>query len=251
MTHRSSVLLAQLVCSLVGVGLSACNATETGNPVTQQTLALEARSSNDDVSSGASSSASIRVESAWIVLGDMRFVSSADCDRGEGSRVDFKGPIAIDLVEQSDDLELMLDATQYCRVRVKLDKAKDVSGAPSELDDQSIVLQGTRADGTSFSVKSQRNFNLELRARGDAFSLAATRGSMILAFDLATWLDSVDLEGAAPDASGAIEVDDHNDKDRLDVFEDNVKRAMELYRDRDGNSKLDDDELGDPLAGGA
>lgn len=234
---------------LAAAALSGCNATETGNPVTQQMLSLTARSSSEEVST-RDEGAALTVSSAWIVLGDMRFVKSADCDRGAASRVDVEGPLAIDLVAAGEPVEFDLDSGSYCRVRVRLEKAKDVAGAPAELEDQSIVLHGTRADGTPFVVKSRRNYDLELRARGGGFSLEAARGGMILAFDVATWLEGVDIEGAAASDTGMIEIDADHDRARLDVFEDNVKQAMELFRDRDRDARLDDDELDDSLAGG-
>jgi hypothetical protein len=234
---------------IAAAALSGCTATETGNPVTQQTLALTARSSSEDVSTGEDG-ASLTVDEAWIVLGDIRFVKSADCDRGPASRGDIDGPLAIDLVKGAETLRLELDSANYCRVRVRLEKAKDVTGAPAELEDRSIVLHGTRADGTAFVVRSRRNYDLDLRARGDGFSLADARGGMILAFDVATWLSGVDLEGATPSNGALIEIDDDHERARLDAFEDNVKRAMELFRDRDRDARLDDDELDDSLAGG-
>jgi hypothetical protein len=239
-----------LSAGVLAAALSGCDATETGNPITQQTLALTARSSSDDVSLGDDSDASLRVESAWILLGDMRFVKSADCDRGSASRVDVEGPQALELVDNRDALDLELEAARYCRVRVRLEKAKDVSGAPAELEDHSIVLRGTRADDREFVVRSRRNFDLDLRSRGDGFDLTGARGAMILAFDVATWLEGVDLEGAEPSSNGAIEIDEQSDRTRLGAFEDNVKEAMELFRDRDRDSKLDDDDLDDSLAGG-
>lgn len=249
MIHRA--LQRVFAASLGAASLFGCNATETGNPVAGQTLALTARSSSDDVATGSTEDAALSVSSAWIVLGDMRFIQSADCDSGSASRVDVDGPIAIDLVKKPDVLDLELAATRYCRVRVRLDKAKDVAGAPSVLDDHSIVLEGERADGVSFSVRSRRNFDLELRARGDGFSLGTGKEAMILAFDVATWLDGVDLESATPDSNGSIAVDDDSDRDRLDVFEDNVKQAMELFKDDNRDSKLDRSELEDLLASGS
>jgi hypothetical protein len=133
---------------------------------------------------------------------------------------------------------------------VRLEKAKDVSEAPSELDDNSIVLSGKRADDATFVVRSRRNYDLDLRARGDGFDLTGARGAMILAFDLATWLDGVELESAEANSNGVIEIDQDHDRTRLDAFEGNVKQAMELFRDRDRDSKLDDDDLDDSLAGG-
>jgi len=242
-----SIVLAGMVAL---PALSGCNATETGNPVTQQTLALTARSSSDEVATGDGSAAPLRVRSAWILLGDMRFVKSSDCDRGAGTRLDIEGPIAIELVGGRDPLELELEAASYCRVRVRLEKAKNVAGAPAELDDHSIVLRGTRADHTEFVVSSRRNYDLELRARADGFDLPNARGAMILGFDLATWLGGVELESAPASSNGTIEIDENGDPTRLDAFEEDVKQAMELFRDRDRDSQLDDDELDDPLAGG-
>src|ERR1700755_2897083 len=89
---------------------TGCNATETGNPVAGQSLALTARSSSDDVATGSSDDAALSVASAWVVLGDMRFIQSDDCDKGSGSRVDVEGPIAIDLVKKPDVIDVQLAA---------------------------------------------------------------------------------------------------------------------------------------------
>src|SRR4051794_6399436 len=177
MTQRPNELwvtaraLAVTVCWGMGALTAACNATETGNPVAQHTLALTSRSSSDTVST-SDSGAAIRVTDAWIVLGDLRFIKSEDCDRGSSSRVDVEGPIAVDLVSDPDRLKLTLEAARYCRIRVRLEKSKDLAGAPADLEDQSIALRGERTDdGTSFELRSRSNFDLDLRARGDGFDL--------------------------------------------------------------------------------
>lgn len=242
--------LQALIVSGASSWLCACVGTETGNPVAQQSLALETRSSSPDVSTDTRADASLHVSSAWISLGDLRFVESSDCEHGAGTRVDIDGPIAVELVEEHKQLDLHLTAAKYCRVRLRMDKAKDIAGAPSELEDHSIVVNGTRADGVSFSLRSKRNYALDLRARDDAFEVADAASDMILAFDLSAWLAGVDLAAALPNAAGVIAIDDGSERERLDVFEDNVKRAMELFRDRDGDAKLDDDELRHVLAGG-
>ena len=239
--------------ALCGAGLplaAGCTATETGNPVAQQSLALSARSSQPDVALLSETDAALRVTSAWLVLGGLEFVQSADCDRGPSSRSDIDGPVAIELTSQPQPFELALDATRYCRVRVRLEKGKELSGAPAELEDHSIVLQGLRADGVAFALRSRRNFDLDLRARGAGFDLATVGDDLILAFDLASWLDGIDLSSALSVAGEVIAVDDDHGRDRLQLFEDNVERALELFRDHNGDKQLDEDDLREPLAGG-
>lgn len=234
--------LGWLSCVLA---LAGCSASETGNPVGGRTLQLLARSSDPVV--GVGEDAELRVDAAWVVLDDIRFESAAQCDSGETREADIDGPIIVDLVQRPEPLPLALEDTAYCRVRVKQDRAERVpNGAPEELEDASIVVTGTRRDGTPFVIRTRREREAELRSESEPFELDAATNALILAFDVGKWLEGVELDTAEPNDEGVIRIDDDNDDDRLERFEENVEAALELFRDRDEDGALDPDD--DPLA---
>jgi hypothetical protein len=231
--------------------LAACTATETGNPVGEQRLALTARSTDQGVALGNdAASGRVRVDEAWVVLGDIRFVQSARCDSGPEQQAEIPGPRIVDLVAHPLPIEFAADATSYCRVRVPLDRAEGDEGAPAALDDHAILIRGERADGTPFELRSRQKREADIRARGEPFTLADGGDALILAFDVGRWLSGVDLDGADTDSDGVIRIDEDHERDRLDVFEENVEAAMELFRDGNGNGRLDDGEPDSPLARG-
>lgn len=240
----STTKLSALACALLA---AACNASETGNPVAERTMALRGRSTNDAIRLGTSADADVIVERAFVVLDDVRFEHGAQCDDGDERDADIPGPITVDLVADPAPLPLALEDDAYCRVRVRLTRAEDLpSGAPAELEDASIVLEGTLPSGTAFTIRSRREPEAEIRSRDEPFQLTQATSALILAFDIGLWLEGVDLEGAQADDDGAIHIDDDQNDDRLERFEENVERAMELFHDLDHDGTLDADDV--PLA---
>jgi len=232
----------------------ACNATETGNPVAEHRLALTARSSSDTVALGsAAPGAGLSVDEAWVVIGDIRFVQSADCDSGPEQQADVPGPQVLELIAQPAPIAFAVDEAAYCRVRVPLDRAEALDGAvPAELDDHAILIRGTRAaDGVAFVLRSRQTREADIRSRDEPFTLERTSADLILAFDVGRWLEGVEIESASTGADGVVRIDDDSQRDRLDVFEENVEAAMELFRDDDGDGRLDAVESDTPLASGA
>jgi hypothetical protein len=220
-----------LACALAAFG---CNASETGNPVAERTLALRGSLPSDD--------AGVTVDSVWIVLDDIRFEHGAECDNGEEREGDVPGPIVVDLVAEPAPFALALEDDAYCRVRVRFERADaDLpSGAPAELEDAALVLLGTRSDGTPIVVRSRREPEAEVRSRSEPFQLSEATPALILAFDVGRWLEGVELDDAELDDDGVIRIDDDNNDDQLERFEANVEAAMELFHDRDDDGHVDD-----------
>ena len=233
--------------------MAGCAATETGNPVAEQRLALTAVSSAPAVQLDAGDGAEIVVREAWVVLGDVRFIPGSDCDSGDDDegRIDVPGPTVVELVAAPEPFVFDLEDRDYCRVRVPLERADEVPGAaPEALEDHAIVLLGSLADGTELEVRSRDKREAEVRSRTEPFRLGDAEASLLLAFDVGRWLDGLDLESAARDDDGRIVIDDDDNGELLDQLEENMREALELFRDLDDDGRLDDDERSTPLATG-
>ena len=239
---------------------AGCTGTEVGNPVEETPLALLARSSDaavvsrgngDAGDSGAPSGATL--DALWVVLGDLRFVTDADCASDRDTRITVRGPVVAELSSGPEELHAVLANGPYCRVRVPLDRLNPAlvdAGTPEALDGHSVLFEGRRADGTPFRILSRDKRELELRTRSEPFTLERTERAMILSFDVAAWLDGVDLDGAAPNASGEVVIDETVDRTRLAAFEENLGTSLRLYRDLDEDGDLDPGELAEELARG-
>ena len=231
---------------------AGCTATETGNPVAEVQLSLTAGSSTTEVGLGDAAGAQLQIEQAWVVLGDVRFVPSADCDAGGETRVEVPGPNAVDLIAAPTAFSFAVEDRDYCRVRVPLERAEEPpSGAPSELEDHSVVLLGSLRDGTPVLVRSRDKREADVRSRGMPFRLGDVEQDLLLVFDLGGWLEGVDLEGAELQEDGRLVVDDDSNRELLDAFEDNLRQSLELLRDLDRDGQVDDEERAERLASGA
>ncbi|MDD9945235.1 MAG: hypothetical protein OXU20_29600 [Myxococcales bacterium] len=233
--------------------VTGCAATETGNPVAMQRLALTAVSSAAQVQLEPGGNAEVLVEEAWIVLGDVRFIPGNDCDSGhdDAGRVDISGPTVVELLSDPAPLSFEVEDREYCRVRLPLERADEVPrSAPEALEDHAVVLIGSLADGTPFEVRSRDKREAEVRSRSEPFRLGGAEAGLLLAFDVGRWLEGLDLAGAEDDGDGRIVIDDDDNRDLLDQFEQNMREALELFRDLDEDGQLDDDERSNPLAVG-
>lgn len=233
--------------------LAGCAATETGNPVAEQRLALTAISSAPAVQLDSDDSAEVVVEEAWIVLGDVRFIPGTGCESGtnEAGRIDIPGPGAVDLVSDPERLVFALEDQGYCRVRLPLERADALpAGAPEALEDHAFVLIARLADGTPLEVRSRDKREAEVRSRTEPFRLGDAEASLVLAFDVGRWLDGIELESATRDDDGRIVIDDDDNRELLDEIEANMRESLELFRDLDDDGRLDDNERSVPLATG-
>lgn len=250
MTLRITRLLSLATAALA----ASCTVTETGNPPLRAQMALTAETSDPSVVSigGGASPSALIVHSAWIGVGDIRFVRAEICDVPGETEIDVPGPIVADVTGAPYVVELELDADDYCRVRVPLDRVEAVpTGAPAELLDHSIVITGERADGTPFRIASRIEREADIRARTAPFALDEAQRAVVLAFDFALWLGGIDLAAAVVSPDGTIVVDEDDNRDVLDAFEANADRALRLFRDIDEDGALDVDERAELLASGA
>lgn len=209
--------------------------TETGNPELDVALRPTATSSDSKVAAAPL----WQVSGAWVLIDDVRLVEGDDCDAVGEVEHDAEGPFETDLLADPPlTVHIPAVATDYCRLRVRLDPADGVADAPAELDDHSVLVEGSRG-GVPFVARSRRNFEVDLRSRSEPFPLAEGAADLLLAFDVGAWLG--DLGELAPGDDGVIRIDEDHDE-ALDRFEAAVESAMSLHDDVDGDGSLDDDD---------
>ncbi len=186
------------------------------------------------------------VDQASIAVERIRLRPAADCEGG--AEIELQGPFDLDLLDPAGAGELAglaLGAEAYCRIEMTWHR--------DEASDTAIRVAGS-AGGDRFEIRSRRNDELRIEALDqDGFTVDQATSALFVAFDMATWLDGIDLAGAERGDSGAIAIDEGSNRDLLERFEDNVESATLLFADRDGDGALGDGEHddGDALAAGS
>ena len=219
-------------CAWLAV-LVACAPTETGNPAT---LSLSAHTSDPSVAE-LGSGTGLRIEQAWVGLGDVRFARAAECDDVD-IEAQIAGPVVSDLADQPVELLFDGDEASYCEVRVAFRRVADVTARPADLLDHSIYIAGMTRNDVPFVLRSRMDPELEVESEGAPFGVLMP---LVLSFDVARWFAGMDVDGGEL-VGGAIRIDEANNEELLDLFEDNVEDTLELYEDLDGDGRRDDDE---------
>lgn len=226
--------------------LSACTATETGNPVTSTEMALTSHTSDPAVAGFDPAPDSVVIDALWLGLGDLRFVLNDVCDDIGDTRIDLPGPHIEELAAGPAALPMFdLDEGAYCRVRVPLERVRLPlpAGAPPELEDHSVLVSGVSAAGTPFVLRSRITPEADVRSRGAPFAIDDARRSLVLSFDVAVWFADVDLDAGAVGVDGVLRIDDGENTDLLDAVETKLEEALELYDDVNGDGDRDDGDL--------
>lgn len=241
---------AYAACTL----MAGCTGTEVGNPVADVRVSLTARSSDATVVLHDSGDAGVPVdgvaiEELWVSLGSVRFVLDDDCEAERDLRGVLEGPFVADLASAPSPLASDLPRGRYCSVRASLERAAaSDAGAPEGLEGHSLLLRGHRADGVPFTIRTRDKPDFVLHGQNRGFSADDASNALFLAFDAATWLEGVDLQGAAPNAQGQVVIEPGTEMTRLTTFETNLRRSLALFKDGNGDGKLADDEAEDPIA---
>lgn len=228
---------AFLLMILVGGCTSPNGITETGNPELE--MSYRARTSAPASVSLDGAAATVRVEEAWVNVEDVRFVQGT-CDAAGEIEIDVPG-LSADLLADPAAVRFSAEEGDYCRVRVRLDRADVVpDGGPPDLEDASMVITGARSDGVPFTIVSRERPEADVRSRAEGFPLSDAHDRLVMAFDVAKWFEGLDLSAAEGDTT--VRVDDNNNEGLLEAFEANVDRAMSLWDDADGDAEIGEDE---------
>jgi hypothetical protein len=225
----------------LGLWLLGCAGTETGNPSFDGTVGYDAYTSQPQmVALRGQSEASVIVDAAWLVLGDVQIGSSDSC--GSEPVVDVPGLGVGDHVgSQAPVTHVELPAgAHYCEVSIALGLAEETpAAAPAELAGHSILVSGTH-EGRAFRISSAMDRRVSLSVRpAEGFVLDADYSGLLFGFDLARWLKDLPWSKASTDADGTLLIDTEHSPEALRAFEAQVDEGIGLFTDPDGDGKRD------------
>ena len=234
---RSETTIGRCVRSgLVALAVSACGGSEDGMPIdsTILTIALSATSTDASAVAVRSDEAALDVEEVGLSLRELEIVP---CDPDAGSVAVQDYPVEL-TVEPSAQANFESSVSEYCDMLVEIEESP-VDG-PQELVGLAVLVRGVRSDDVPFEVRSTLSHSVALRAP-ESFG-----AYLVLGFDLATWFDGVDVDGASV-TDGVALIDDQTNPSALAAFDANTPSAVALYVDADRDGVLDADEL-EPIA---
>lgn len=235
----------QRVFAFVGFAMVSCGpkgGTDVGNGATVRANIVGYEKAPASSQKALVLASGVEVDVFWVVMGNLRLRQGASCSGGD-NELDIAGPFAADLAGAGivgELPEFETGAGDYCRFRMEFQSETSLpEGLPKELEGYSMLVQGKRADGVPFEIRSKENSELRLDAKNETFSLEDGENPLLVAFDLGTILGSIDLAGLSGDP---ILIDDDNNTDALRSFEAAVKRESRLFRDEDDSGSLSSDE---------
>jgi hypothetical protein len=229
----SGRLFALLLVGLIGSG-GCTGGTETGNPSFTGALSY----------TGLARSPGPTVENAWLSLDGVTFSSLGCAATGEGFEVPALG-VGDHAAGAHNFTSFQANAGRYCGARLPFKRVVDsaqLGAAPTELEGSSVLIQGRLADGTAFQILSEATPAVALEPLEAGFELSESDAQLLVVFDFSEWLSDLDLEGAERDENG-LRISETSNQDRLVAFEAALPRGVLLYRDRDGDGRLDDDAV--------
>ena len=128
--------------------------------------------------------------------------------------------------------------SEYCKLGVFIEPSP--ADGPPKLEGLTVLVRGTRSDDVAFEVRSTLPQIVKIHA------VEPLGAYLALGFDLATWFDGVDVDGASV-TDGVALIDDETNPSALAAFDANTPSAVALYVDADRDGVLDADEL-EPVA---
>ena len=178
---------------LVLSALAGCFGTDTGNPPV--TATLSARSGEPRVVISPSV-AEVVIDEGWVSIRDARYVLGSACDHASDSVV---VDLAGDIVR---GVPTRLPEGAICGLHVSPGPAAALPlGAPEAFRDHTLLVRGTRSDGSPFELVSGETTGIDIVSTTDDVVLAMD-GHVLLAFDVARWLAGVDLDAIPLDMDG-------------------------------------------------
>jgi hypothetical protein len=244
--HSRAVWVAALLLAALLLAGAGCTGTETGNPSFEGELAYDAYSSEPAVAALREGEQGAVVTQVWLVLGDVTFVDNNHCAAPEAatSHADGLGP-GDHAPNAGARTRFWLPIGEYCGVRLPLlraDADELPTGAPDELRGRSIVLEGElpERDGAPFLIASKLEHTFALVADHASFELGPDTARVLLGFDVAAWLDGVELSAQDPDGDGRVVVSEDVHPELLSRFEDNLAQGVDVFFDPSGKGRFED-----------
>jgi hypothetical protein len=232
------VLPLLLATALAG---GCAGGTETGNPPIRARLSYAAYSSDPSVRIREPAAAAT-VTSVWLTLADVGFTPGSGC-AGQAAPV-FRAP-GIGVGDHASGATVTttfsLEPGDYCAVTLPLALADALPNeAPALLLGASVLVTGMLADATPFTIQSRSAPILSLHPTGAAFEIEPEQAHTLLGFDVSAWVDGIDWASAEATSDG-IEISADRNPALLTRFEANLPRGVRLFRDREGDGRMDQD----------
>lgn len=229
--------------ALALVNAACTGGTETGNPSFAGALSYTGYSSSTEIAVGeGEAKARLTVENAWLSLDGVTLSREGDCALGDADALRLPALGVGDHAAGAHNFTpFQAAAGTYCNVEVPLKRvpsADQLGRAPAELEQHSILLTARLADGTPLRIVSAATPRVVLAPEPGGFELRPGEGELLVTFDFAAWLADLDLE-SAEQVGGVIELSERVNPTLLAAFEANLSRGVALYRDRDGDGRLD------------
>ena len=226
---------------------SCAGGDEIGNPVAPVELKLGAFSSDPMVVAIAEPAAvGSVIDQAWVSFGRFTFLSGSDCALLNDYSIEQPTLVVADLARPGTHIEAEVPVGSTCGIVVPLQAETDPlpGDAPAELATHSVVLRGERADGTPFLLTHPEQDELELLPEGGKLEVREGDPPLLLAFDVATWMATVDLDAGEVGEDGVVHIDAEQNPPLLDAFEEAAECSLMLVSDLDADGEVDPD---DPL----
>ncbi|HWA78598.1 MAG TPA: hypothetical protein VG937_39960 [Polyangiaceae bacterium] len=240
--HRAPKVRVGLVggcLCLASLAMGCAGGTETGNPSFTSALSYTGYSSKPEDIALQDGGRVASVQSAWFELDRVSVLASGAC--GSDAPPAFVVP-ALGLGDHAagnhNSTAYQAEPGSFCAVEVPFVRVSDPAGAPAELAGRALLLTGKLADGTPFSIESDKASVVRLEAETGSFALAQGEGELLIAFDFANWLGSVDFALAERGAGGVV-ISSASNPTLLEAFEASLGPGIHLFRDRDGDGMLD------------
>jgi len=238
MSDRRTLCLTALL-----VALPACAGTETGNPPLTAELTVDAHSREPARVAIDADATEATVEEVWVSVGPVRFIGDDGCDAPDDVMAQI-GSIGTEDHADGTAARAAFETTErsFCTVEIELAAAAAPlpAGAPPELEGATVVVLGHRPDDTPFIIVSTRTAPIAARAVSGRFPIEPGADGLFLGFDMATWLDGLDLAGATVGMDGRIVIDADDNPASSAAFESNLAPGVEIYRDQDRDAVPDE-----------
>ena len=245
-------MMKRLILTLLfaGLALSSCVGTDVGNPQ-ESDVEIDVKGYESTNASALTLPSGLRIDSAWISLSQFEFRPADDCD---ARATVVEQPILVDVISNQTVTErptFSTDAGQYCRLDASfIPWSGDVpEGAPDAIVGQAIVVEGARADGTEFVVRSDMDIQLRMNATNNAFALDEGTEKLIIGFAIDEWFNESALDAIDP-ADEPIIIDQGSNTAVWAQFNAALRRSSRLFRDDDGDNEIGMSERADELARG-
>lgn len=227
---KSIPFLMMLLCSL-----PQCVGTEVGNP--QDDSSVSVVGYDRTYTQALSSDSPLTLSHAWLSLS---LIELKPCDGGKYLEV--KGEHAMNLLTGQgypNSARLPHSEISYCKMKLRWEPlTQELFFLPAGMKGISLFLDGTRADGTPFSVRAKLKETYTLNAKKTGGFRFEEGIHPMLGIEFQTMLSRA-LQEAQPDGQGRILIDEQTNKSALAEVQKGFMKSINFFDDADNDRRVD------------